>query len=36
MAFLKTKGINLLSLVFADGSNSFNVIRSEHHHLHHK
>ncbi len=48
MAFLKREGVNLLSLIFVDGSNNTIVIRSDdvknfpllfshlHHHLHHK
>lgn len=48
MVFIKMKGINLLSLVFVDGSNDTFVIRSDdvqnfplffshlHHHQHHK
>jgi len=48
MVFLKTKGVNPLSLIFVDGSNNINVIRLDdvqnfpfalshlHHHLHHK
>ncbi|NVM37860.1 MAG: hypothetical protein HWN81_19870 [Candidatus Lokiarchaeota archaeon] len=45
MAFIKRDGINLLSLVFVDGSNDTFVIRSDDvknfpllfsHHLHHK
>ncbi len=48
MVFQKTKGVNLLSLIFVDGSNNTNVLRSDdvsnishalphlHHHLHHK
>jgi len=48
MTFLKTEGVNLLSVIFVDGSNNNNIIRSDdvqnfpfvlshlHHHLHHK
>lgn len=48
MVFIKKESVNLLSLVFVDGSNNTNVIRSDdvqndpllfsqlHHHLHHE